>query len=253
MTTQHDSYTSFRRAAFDALAHSLPNRAIAAIHAGVYLSIVAFACSMTVCSTGIPLLGALIFPTALISIILTGSSLYTGQNMFVLALFEDKPGKKLTLVQLIKILAVTYAGNFIGCVVMAWILTAVRGNNADFAAYAINVARYKVSLGFGNALVLGILCNFLVCTAVWLGAVALTVSGKAIGIFIPIFLFVLSGFEHSIANMYYIAAGIFLDSSLTWADFFVGNIIPVTIGNTIGGVTYAICARRYRPHIWDRD
>lgn len=109
----------------------------------------------------------------------------------------------------------------------------------------------KVSLSFGDAFLRGIACNFLVCIAVWISFAAKQVSSKIIGLFFPIMMFVLCGFEHSVANMYYIAAGIFAKgnaayleaataagadvSGLTWRAMFTKNLLPVTLGNIIGG------------------
>ena len=126
--------------------------------------------------------------------------------------------------------------------------------NNGMAVSVISTAAGKCSLPFGDALIKGILCNFLVCIAVWISFAAKDAAGKIAGLFFPIMIFVLSGFEHSIANMYYIAAGLFAKNipvyaqaaaeagidtgSLTWGNFLVVNLLPVTIGNIIGG---AVC------------
>ena len=110
----------------------------------------------------------------------------------------------------------------------------------------VNIALSKVGLTFGKAVILGILCNFLVCIAVWMATAADSTVGKIFCIFFPIWLFVTSGYEHSIANMYYIPAGIFAShgatAGLTWGAFFVNNLLPVTIGNIIGGSIFVGCA-----------
>ncbi len=111
---------------------------------------------------------------------------------------------------------------------------------------------------FGDALIKGILCNFLVCIAVWISFAAKDVAGKIAGLFFPIMMFVLCGFEHSVANMYYISAGLFAKGipeyaeaaaeagvnldAVTWGGFFGGNLLPVTIGNIIGGAICVGCA-----------
>ncbi len=118
-------------------------------------------------------------------------------------------------------------------------------------AVTIKIAAYKTGLSFLQAFYLGIMCNWLVCLAVWLSYGADTMAGKIFGIFFPIWLFITSGFEHSVANMYYIPAGIlakanehFVELShvsaealnhLTWSSFFINNLVPVTLGNIVGG------------------
>jgi formate/nitrite transporter len=118
-------------------------------------------------------------------------------------------------------------------------------------AVTLKIAVYKVHLSFMQALFLGIMCNWLVCLAVWMAYGADTMAGKIAAIFFPIWLFITSGFEHSVANMYYIPAGLFIKANekfssllglspealdgLTWSGFFIHNLIPVTIGNIIGG------------------
>jgi formate/nitrite transporter len=131
----------------------------------------------------------------------------------------------------------------------------------------VKIALGKVHLSFGQALVLGILCNILVCAAVWMAAGAKDITGKIFSCFFPIWLFITSGFEHSVANMYYVPAGILakgneawlsaagLDpagiADLTWGRFFACNLLPVTIGNIIGGgvfigLVYWVCYIRTR-------
>ena len=119
------------------------------------------------------------------------------------------------------------------------------------AVSVISTAAAKCALPFGDALIKGIMCNFLVCIAVWISFAAKDVAGKIVGIFFPIMMFVLCGFEHSVANMYYISAGLFAQtvpgyaaaaaaagvntSALTFGAFLGSNLLPVTIGNIIGG------------------
>ncbi len=126
--------------------------------------------------------------------------------------------------------------------------------NGALGQNALNIANAKVNLGFGQAIVLGILCNALVCLAVWLSMGARSATDKIVAIIFPITAFVAAGFEHSVANMYFIPMGLFVKSDasadfwdkigttsaaygdLTWGNFFVRNLLPVTIGNIIGGV-----------------
>ena len=125
----------------------------------------------------------------------------------------------------------------------------------------VKIAAGKVGFSFGQAFVLGIMCNWLVCLAVWLSFGADTMAGKILGIFFPISLFVTSGFEHSLANMYYIPAGIIAKANetfaalsgvsaealvnLNWTSFFTANLIPVTLGNIVGGCVFVAMAYFY--------
>lgn len=149
---------------------------------------------------------------------------------------------------------VVYLGNMVGGIAVAAVCVFSHEAglfNNGLAASMISTAVGKVSLSFGDAFLRGIACNFLVCIAVWISFAAKQVSSKIIGLFFPIMMFVLCGFEHSVANMYYIAAGIFAKgnaayleaataagtdvSGLTWGAMFTKNLIPVTLGNIIGG------------------
>ena len=116
------------------------------------------------------------------------------------------------------------------------------GAESGVAASMLAAANSKVTMSFGVAFLKGIGCNFLVCIAVWISFAAKDVTGKFWGLYMPIMLFVLCGFEHCVANMYYIPAGLFCEAlygvdkeALTWGAFFVKNLIPVTLGNIVGG------------------
>ena len=107
----------------------------------------------------------------------------------------------------------------------------------------IAIAQAKASLSFSDAFVRGILCNFLVCIAVWMASAAKSVPGKILAVFFPIMTFVVAGFEHSVANMYYLTAGLLTAAQtgaaaggLTWGRALLGNLLPVTLGNLVGGV-----------------
>lgn len=193
-------------------------------------------------------LGALIFPGGLAMVLIAGSELFTGNNLLIIPLLE----KEITLIQLLRNWIIVYIGNLIGGILVA--AAVVYGNqislfNNQLAVSVISTAASKCSLTFSEALIKGICCNFLVCIAVWMAFAATTVSGKILGLYFPIMFFVLCGFEHCVANMYYISAGLFAKTiptyleaakdinivNLTWANFFLKNLLPVTIGNIIGG------------------
>lgn len=184
------------------------------------------------------LAGACIFPAGLAMVVVAGSELFTGNNLMFSAVLK----KKITFRQMFKNWALVYLGNFIGALIVTS-LVVFSGAMDAVAEPAIATATAKVNLGFFPALVRGIFCNFLVCIAVWMAFASDSVEGKIIAVFFPIMLFVLCGFEHSIANMFYIPAGIFeaLKSGaepISIGAFLLGNLLPVTLGNIIGGAGF---------------
>lgn len=195
-------------------------------------------------------LAGAIFGTGLMLVILAGGELFTGNTMMLAAVME----RRITVSKMLRNWVVVYIGNFIGSLLIAYMMThsGLFGSGANMlGAVTLKIAVYKVGLGFSQAFYLGIMCNWLVCLAVWIASGAETMAGKILSIFFPIWLFITSGFEHSIANMYYIPAGILIKSnpayaelsglsqdalhSLTWSGFAVHNLIPVTLGNIVGG------------------
>ena len=177
------------------------------------------------------LIGAALFPVGLMMVILCGAELFTGNNLLTLALMD----KKITAGKMVTNWVVVYIGNLIGSVLIAFLL-AKSGLFADAAAdRAMAVASAKTSMPFMPALIRGVLCNILVVLACWFQAGAKNLIGKIFAIWFPIMMFVFAGFEHSIANMTYIPLGIFLGADVTWGAFFISNLLPVTIGNMIGG------------------
>ncbi|MCP4424888.1 MAG: formate transporter FocA [Chloroflexi bacterium] len=201
------------------------------------------------------LLGGLVFCLGLILVIGAGAELFTGNNLIVMAW----AGGKITTKRLLYNWAVVYLGNFLGSIltaVMLYLSKQYTFNSGAVGLNALNIANGKVHLEFGQALVLGILCNALVCLAVWLSLGARSATDKIVAIIFPITAFVAAGFEHCVANMYFIPMGLFIKagadgkfwldigktaadfSNLTWSNFFVVNLLPVTIGNVIGGVLF---------------
>ena len=195
------------------------------------------------------LIGAAVFPAGLAMVLLAGSELFTGNCLIIIPVLE----KQAKVEDMLKNWFFVYIGNFIGGLLVA-ALTVYGGTYSLFggaaAAAAIRTAAAKVEMPFVEAMFRGILCNFLVCIGVWLAFAAKDVVGKVAGLFFPIMLFVLCGFEHSVANMYYIPTGLFASSipkyldayggavseKLTWGALFTRNLIPVTLGNIIGGM-----------------
>lgn len=207
-------------------------------------------------TTGLPygvtrLLSGLVFCLGLILVVVGGAELFTGNNLIVMAWAS----KKVTTYALLRNWGIVYAGNFVGAI--GTVILMFMSKQYTFGANSIGIAALKTavsktSLDFWQALVLGILCNALVCLAVWLTYSARSTMDKIMAIIFPVTAFVAAGFEHSIANMYFVPYGLFIQAfdpdfvasvadkvpgleKLTWSAFFLNNLIPVTIGNIIGG------------------
>lgn len=195
------------------------------------------------------LLGGSVFSLGLMLVVICGAELFTGNSLLAgSALHGTIPWGKLMENWLIVIL-----GNFLGALFFAWLMFAGRLWPAgNLAAAVLQTAAAKCQLSFTPALVRGIFCNWLVCLAIFMATAARNVAGKLLACYMPIMAFVASGFEHSVANMYFIPAGIFLAGDtgqsvpgLTWRNFLVGNLFPVTLGNIIGGVVFVAFAYWY--------
>ena len=201
------------------------------------------------------ILSGVLFPLGLCMVILTGAELFTGNCLIGISVMQGKT----TVGAMVKNLAVVYVGNMAGSIIVA-ALCAFFGqmnlSDGALAVFTIKTAAAKCALPFANAFVLGILCNFVVCTAVSLSLCGRDVSGRILGAFVPVCLFVISGYEHCIANMYYIPAGLFAMMNPVYAEaaavagvdvsglniggLFLGNLLPVTMGNIIGGLLFAL-------------
>ena len=199
----------------------------------------------------------IVFPIGLMMVILMGAELFTGDCMIAIGVSE----KKISVKKCIAMLSTIWVGNFLGGIVIS-LLTYFSGqynySGGVLGAYTLKVAISKVSLPFGTAVASGILCNILVCAAVLMAMCASDVTGKLISSFFIIFAFVISGFEHCVANMYYITAGLLCKmnpdylkaaydnfgitesqlNSLSIKTFLINNLLPVTIGNIIGGILF---------------
>ncbi|MEW5947153.1 MAG: formate/nitrite transporter family protein [bacterium] len=188
------------------------------------------------------LAGGLCFSLGLILVVVAGAELFTGNNLVVMALVS----RRITTGRLLRNWVIVYAGNFIGALTMVlWIYLSRHWelNDGRVGAKALAIAAAKVQLPFIVALTRGILCNALVCLAVWLCASARSVTDKILAVIFPITAFVACGFEHCVANMYFIPMGLALKGiaaggahdALTVRAFLFNNLLPVTVGNVIGG------------------
>lgn len=179
-----------------------------------------------------------VFTVGLIMVVLTGAELFTGNNMFLTVSVLEK---KSTVGQLLRNWIIVFLANFAGALIIVGIICGghflADGNTVTaMGAKALAIGEAKTSLSFSTAFFRAITCNWLVCLAVWLASSAKDAVGKIFGCFFPIMAFVLSGFEHSVANMFFIPAAMTVPSSaITMADFLLGNLLPVTLGNIIGG------------------
>lgn len=229
-----------------------------AVLAGAFIALGAvFATTVTTGGSELPfgvtkLLGGLVFSLGLILVVVAGAELFTGNNLIVMAW----AGGKVSTRRLLRNWIVVYAGNFVGSIVTAYMMflsMQYTFGSGTIGLNALNIANAKTGLEFVPALVLGVFCNALVCLAVWLVMSARTTTDKILAIVPPITAFVAAGFEHSIANMYFIPIGLFIKAgaattywdqvgktasdfaNLNWSNFFVANLLPVTIGNIFGG------------------
>ena len=187
------------------------------------------------------LLGGLVFSLGLILVVIAGAELFTGNNLLAMAWAD----RRITTVELVRNWIAVYLGNLIGALgLVALVLWSEhwRMNNDAVGITAVKIAAAKAALPFWQAFFKGILCNILVCLAVWLALAGRTAVDKIFAIVFPISAFVAAGFEHSVANMYFIPLGILVREQLpaaalpavSWAGLFY-NLVPVTLGNIIGG------------------
>lgn len=198
------------------------------------------------------LLVGTVFSLGLILVIVGGAELFTGNSLIVMAWASHR----VTLSALLRNWAIVFAGNFVGSVGMA-LLVYLSGHHefgsGNVGVTALKIAQSKLQFGFLQAVCLGILCNVLVCLAVWLTFSARSTTDRILAVIPPIACFVAAGFEHSIANMYFVPVAWLIQTGaseafwtsivstpaefadITWSAFLLRNLIPVTIGNVIGG------------------
>ncbi|MFB3882366.1 MAG: formate/nitrite family transporter [Armatimonadota bacterium] len=226
---------------------------VLAILAGAFIGLGAEFCTVVVTGTqpilgfGVTkLLGGAVFSLGLILVVIAGAELFTGNALIIMAYASHK----VSTLSLLRNWVIVYIGNLVGSLLTAAFIFLSRQHtfaDGQLGVTALNIGNAKCSLDFWPALFLGVYCNALVCLAVWLCFSARTTTDRILAIVFPITAFVASGFEHCVANMYFIPVALFIKTdpaivaqaksvaNLTWANFFVRNLLPVTIGNTIGG------------------
>lgn len=248
---------------------ALPQMFMLAVLAGAFIALGAIFCTTVLAGgSALPyglnrLLGGTVFTVGLILVVVGGAELFTGNNLITIAWANGK----ITTMQLLRNWVVVYIGNFVGSIATAYIMFLSRQYTFGKGAIgltALNIGEAKTGfldaaltgssvVGFIQAVALGIFCNALVCLAVWMCFSARSTTDKILSIIPPIAAFVAAGFEHSVANMYFIPIGLFIKDfgdpkfftdigktaadfpHLTWGNFFLANLLPVTIGNIIGG------------------
>lgn len=191
------------------------------------------------------LIAGCIFPAGLAMVVLTGTELFTGNCLMSIAWLD----KKITAKAMLRNWCVVYVGNFLGAAAVA-AMAVWGGVFAGHEEFLISAAMGKM-MPFSQAVLRGILCNILVCLGVWMAAAATDAGGKVIALFFPVAIFVMAGYEHSVANMYYLTAGLLAGADLSAFDILLRNLLPVTIGNILGGsvVLGAGCWYIYRKGI----
>ena len=236
-----------------------------AILAGAFISAGAlFSTTVSAGAAALPygvgrLLAGLVFSLGLIMVIVAGAELFTGNNLIVMAWANGK----VSTLKLLRNWAIVYLGNFIGAILTVGIMFGAQQytfSKGLIGVTALNTALTKATLAPSQAFFLGIMCNALVCMAVWLCYSARSTTDRIVSIIFPITAFVAAGFEHSIANMYFVPMGLLIKqfapdsfwamdslakatpvvtqatyANLTWSHFLINNLIPVTLGNIVGG------------------
>jgi len=195
------------------------------------------------------LLVGLAFTLGLILVVVAGAELFTGNNLIVMAWGS----RRISTASLLRNWSIVYVGNFVGAVgtaILVFLAKEYTFGGGSVGVTALTIGASKTNLGFGQAIALGALCNALVCLAVWLTYGAHTTTDKILAVVPPIAAFVALGFEHSVANMYFIPEALLIKTddawiqktsglpqltNLTWDGFLLDNLLPVTIGNVIGG------------------
>lgn len=218
--------------------------------AGVFIGFAGIASTTASSTIAIPslakLVGACVFPAGMAMVLIAGSELFTGNTLIIISVLE----KKVSILKMLKSWLIVYLANFLGAAFVACLV--VYGSTPGLfqgalAEAIVNAGTARTNLTFMEGFIRGILCNLLVCIAVWMAFSSKNVSGKVLISFWPIMLFVLCGFEHCVADMYFGVAAILtaekygiVAEGLTWDNFLFGSMVPITLGNIVGGMIVGI-------------
>ena len=241
MFTQAETYQNYITIAQGKATAKWYKTLILAVFAGAFIALGAVAsnaASATLSGSAKDVAKAAVFPIGLTMVVFFGAELFTG-NCLLLA---PAIGRDIKVTHLFKNWGIVYVGNLIGSVLIALIVVYGKVQTGAVKDACITVAANKCNLNFGIALLRAIPCNILVCLAVWFALSSKSAPGKIISLYLPVFAFVICGFEHSVANMYYLTAGLLSGSSegLNIGNAIVNSLIPSTLGNIIGGAIIAI-------------
>ena len=213
--------------------------------AGLFIAFAGIASTTASSTITIPsvakLIGGIVFPAGITMVIMAGSELFTGNCLIILSVLE----KRVPIHRMLKNWLFVYIGNFLGAAFVAFLV--VYGHTPELfggtlAEAIVNAGKARTDLTIMESFIRGILCNILVCIAIWMSYAAIRISGKLMVSFWPVMLFVLCGFEHCVADMYFGVAALLTSAEygiaaegLTWSSFLFKSLLPVTLGNIVGG------------------
>ena len=241
MYTIYETYQNYIAVAQGKTSAKWYKTLILAVFAGAFIAFGAAAssaASATFSGSAASVLKAAVFPIGLTLVIFFGAELFTGNCLLV----APAVGKDIKLTHLFKNWGIVYGGNLLGSVLIAVIVVYSGVQTGAVKDACITVAANKCNMNFGIALLRAIPCNILVCLAVWFALSAKSAAGKILALYLPVFAFVVCGFEHSVANMYYLTAGLLSGNSegLNVGNAILNCLIPTTLGNIIGGCIIAL-------------
>ncbi|NLJ79225.1 MAG: formate/nitrite transporter family protein [Tissierellia bacterium] len=220
------------------------------IMAGIYIGFGGFAYMVVMQTLGnidvgvMKFLGASVFPVGLMLVVFSGSELFTGNNLMTLAVMD----KKISFRGLLRNWVLVYIGNLIGSLVLAFMICRANLVDQNVLTLVLSIGASKTSFSFKTAFIRGMLCNILVVLSVWVSSEPQEVVSRIFSIWFPIMLFIISGYEHSVANMFFLPLAKYAGLAISWGDIWVSNLIPVTLGNIVGG-GIIIPAVYYTAHI----
>ena len=239
MYTPYETYQNYITVAQNKTTAKWYKTLLLAVFAGAFIAFGAVssnAASATFSGSSASIMKAAVFPVGLILVVLFGAELFTGNCLLI----APAVGRNIKITHLLKNWGIVYGGNLIGSILIALIVVYSGVQTGAVKDACIATAANKCNMNFGIALLRAIPCNMLVCLAVWFALSSKTAPGKIISLYFPVFAFVVCGFEHSVANMYYLTAGLLSDGSISVGKAIVNCLIPSTLGNIIGGAVIAL-------------
>lgn len=193
-------------------------------------------------ASAVRIITGVLFAFGLGVVILTGAELFTGNTLIIISVLD----RQTSVTAMLRNWGIVYAGNFLGALALSWVCARfgwLDAGDGALAVYTLRLAQNKMSMPFENAFFMGVLCNILVTVAVLVSLSAKDTAGRILGAWVPVMFFVVASFSHSVADMTYCALALFGrnvyaadPSALTWGRYFLGNMLPVTLGNIAGGL-----------------